>query len=120
MDSLDLALIVGGIRSGKSTWAERLALESACPRFYLATTQNHGSDPEMAERVRQHQKRRESQDWTATIEESHDLLGVFAKAPVGSTWLLECLPLWLAANAFQTSDTLCDESWVHQRCWDFL
>lgn len=116
----ELSLVVGGVRSGKSSWAERLALEFAGPRFYLATTRNDGQDPEMADRVRRHQERRNQQEWTATIEESVNLLEVFASAPRGSAWLLECLPLWLAATAFSAEGSLRDESWVHAQCLALL
>lgn len=115
-----IALVVGGIRSGKSTWAEQLALQGAAPRFYLATTRPSEDDLEMQERIRKHRERRTTQDWLTTIEEAHDLLGVFASAPLGSTWLLECLPLWLAANAFPENAPMRDESWVYNQCLALL
>ena len=44
-----LTLVVGGAASGKSTYAERLVLQTALPRYYLATMQVW--DAECAARV---------------------------------------------------------------------
>lgn len=106
------ALIVGGIRSGKSVWGEQLALQQPSPRFYLATAPVNAADDEMQRRISAHQVRRESQGWNATIE-SADLRSIFADAPRGSTWLIECLSLWLAVNAFPETGEMRDEAWVH-------
>jgi len=110
-----LTLVVGGVRSGKSSLGEKLVLEAAGPHFYLATAQVDPSDAEMVDRVRRHRERRAAQGWFATIEESFAIEDVFRSAPKGSSWLLECLPLWLAANAFPPSGELRDEEWVYLR-----
>lgn len=106
------ALIVGGIRSGKSVCGEQLALQLPAPHFYLATAPVNPSDEEMQRRIGAHKARRASQGWSATIE-SADLRRVFAEAPHGSTWLIECLSLWLAVQAFPESGEMRDEAWVH-------
>ena len=111
-----ITLVVGGTRSGKSAYAERLALENAGPRYYLATADSHPDDPELGKRIRVHQERRVKQGWQATVEQSRDLVGLFSEAPQGSTWLFECLPLWLAANAFQENGVIRDESWARVEC----
>jgi adenosylcobinamide kinase / adenosylcobinamide-phosphate guanylyltransferase len=83
-------LVLGGARSGKSAYAERLVLESAPSAVYLAT--GTAGDGEMAERIRQHRARRGAA-WT-TVEEPLDLCGVLAgqARPV----LVDCLTLWLS------------------------
>ncbi len=65
-------LILGGVRSGKSAYAERLALDLGIPTVYLATGQ--AGDDEMKERIRRHRQRRPSH-WE-TLEESLELAGV--------------------------------------------
>lgn len=70
-----LIFVTGGCRSGKSEFAEKLALASSEPVYYLATAVI--TDEEMQERVRQHQERRPA-DWQ-TIEEPLRLAEVAAR-----------------------------------------
>lgn len=51
-----LTLVVGGAASGKSAYAERLVLQTALPRYYLATMQV--LDAECAARVEKHRRMR--------------------------------------------------------------
>ena len=51
-----LTLILGGARSGKSSYAERLATQHGGQVLYIATAQP--LDGEMAERIANHQKKR--------------------------------------------------------------
>ncbi|EIC21105.1 bifunctional adenosylcobinamide kinase/adenosylcobinamide-phosphate guanylyltransferase [Thiorhodovibrio frisius] len=87
-------LILGGVRSGKSRLAERLARASGWPVTYLATA-TPGEDAEMRARVKAHRDRRPA-DW-ALIEEPLHLAAALraASAPERSV-LVECLTLWLA------------------------
>ena len=63
-------LILGGARSGKSTFAERLVTEAAASRLYLATAT--AGDGEMADRIARHRARR-GEGWE-TLEEPLDLV----------------------------------------------
>jgi adenosylcobinamide kinase/adenosylcobinamide-phosphate guanylyltransferase len=94
--SAHIILILGGVRSGKSAFAERLARELKIPTLYLATAQI--SDSEMEERIRRHRDRRPA-EWT-TIEEPLDPAGALrsalsAPAPPGAV-LLDSLDVWLS------------------------
>jgi adenosyl cobinamide kinase/adenosyl cobinamide phosphate guanylyltransferase len=85
-----ITLVLGGARSGKSAFAERLASRLPPPVTYLATAAV--SDPDMAGRVAAHQARRPA-GWR-TLEVGRDLTG-----PVGAvegTVLIDTLGTWLA------------------------
>jgi len=97
-----IILITGGQRSGKSRYAEELALSlSTCP-VYLATA--HIWDEEFRERVRRHQERRGPQ-WTNIEEEKllsrHDM--------TGRVVLIDCITLWLT-NFFFDNDSDTDKT----------
>ena len=80
-------LITGGQRSGKSTYAERLALQLSPNPVYMATA--HVWDEEFRERVRIHQERRGPQ-WS-NIEEEFTLSTHNVQ---GRVVLIDCLTLW--------------------------
>lgn len=82
-----IILITGGSRSGKSSYAEQLALELSDRPVYLATARIW--DAEFRERVRRHQERRGPQ-WT-NIEEEKQLS---RHALAGRVVLVDCLTLW--------------------------
>lgn len=93
MISRDLTFIVGGARSGKSAYAERLAGESGLPVTYVATARI--ADDEFAQRVEHHRTRRPAH-W-ALVEAPLDLAAALdAAAAPGRCVLIDCLTLWLA------------------------
>jgi adenosylcobinamide kinase/adenosylcobinamide-phosphate guanylyltransferase len=86
-------LVLGGARSGKSAYAERVVLASAPAALYLATAA--AGDAEMADRIRRHQERR-GEAWS-TIEEPLDLCGALVElARPDRPILVDCLTLWLS------------------------
>ena len=66
-----LSLILGGVRSGKSEFAESLARDLDRPILYVAT--GRPTDAEMEERIRRHRERRPAH-WE-TLDEPLDLAG---------------------------------------------
>lgn len=86
-----LTLVLGGARSGKSFYAERLVQALAPPWIYIATAQ--AFDDEMRERVATHRERR-SAGWT-TLEAPLALSGAICSAPAGAPVLVDCLTLWV-------------------------
>jgi adenosylcobinamide kinase/adenosylcobinamide-phosphate guanylyltransferase len=92
-----IILITGGQRSGKSRYAEEMALSLAENPVYVATA--HVWDEEFRERVRRHQERRGPQ-WTNIEEEKylnrHDLTGRVA--------VIDCVTLWLTNFFFENQD----------------
>ena len=90
-------LIVGGARSGKSTWAERRALESGLPVTYIATAQ--ALDGEMTHRIALHRARRPA-SW-GLVEAPLELpAAIRAQAASGTFLLVDCLTLWLSNMLF--------------------
>jgi adenosylcobinamide kinase/adenosylcobinamide-phosphate guanylyltransferase len=85
-------LVLGGARSGKSRYAEQIAMSSRPPWIYVATAESF--DDEMATRIADHKSRR-SQDWQ-TIDAPLDLAGALAALPRSATVLVDCLTLWLS------------------------
>lgn len=87
-------LVLGGVRSGKSRYAEQKARASGVPVVYIATAIAAG-DTELVERIRRHRSYRPA-DW-ATVEEPV-ALGAALRAHAGTERcvLVECLTLWLA------------------------
>ena len=88
-----VTLVLGGARSGKSSFAERLALERFASPLYLATAEE--TDPEMATRIAEHRARRGAR-WQC-VEETLDLAGALLRgAPACDGVLVECLTTWVA------------------------
>ena len=86
-------LVVGGQRSGKSRYAERLVAASGLAPLYLAVAT--AGDGEMADRIATHRARRGA-GWR-TVEEPLDVPGVLRRDATPQTVVLvECLTLWLS------------------------
>lgn len=85
-------LILGGVRSGKSRLAERLATESGWPVTCIATAT--AQDDEMRARIAAHRARRPA-GWTI-VEEPIKLAAMLrAHAAPDRCVLVDCLTLWL-------------------------
>lgn len=91
-------LILGGARSGKSAYAERLAIDSGKEVVYIATAT--AGDGEMAARIAHHRTTRPP-EWT-TVEEPLALGNQLLRwASPERLILVDCLTLWLS-NLFFT------------------
>ena len=96
-----LILITGGSRSGKSTFAEKYALESKKRVFYLATA--GADDDEMRERIRIHQGNRPAD--FITVEEKLYPHKIIEKEQGEETlFLLDCLTLLLTNYLLRETD----------------
>jgi adenosylcobinamide kinase/adenosylcobinamide-phosphate guanylyltransferase len=85
-------LVLGGARSGKSTFAESLAIGHKGSKFYVATSEI--IDEEMRRRVELHVAQR-GEGWR-TIEAPLDLSGALAEASGDTSFVLvECLTIWI-------------------------
>jgi adenosylcobinamide kinase/adenosylcobinamide-phosphate guanylyltransferase len=85
-----LTLILGGARSGKSTYAEKLATEMGQRVLYIATAE--AKDVEMAERIAAHRLARPA-TWQTLEAPRHvgDALSTLERRP--DVMLLDCLTL---------------------------
>jgi adenosylcobinamide kinase / adenosylcobinamide-phosphate guanylyltransferase len=111
-----LTLILGGARSGKSAYAEKLAADSGLPVTYIATAQVY--DDEFKLRV-QHHKDRRPKDWQLIEAPYYLAPALQTNSHADTTTIVDCLTLWLA-------QCICPEcappegvSWAQQRA-DFL
>ena len=95
-----IILVTGGARSGKSSYAEKLALRLSTNPVYMATA--HIWDEEFRQRVLRHQEAR-GPEWT-NIEEEKEL----SKHDVGGrVVLVDCLTLWCTNFFLNVKVTLC-------------
>lgn len=103
-------LVLGGIRSGKSGWAERLAASSARPVRYLATAPHRPGDADWAARVLVHRERRPAEWDTVEVGGSPgELPAALRRAEPGSVTLVDDIGNWLvgafdAATAWDAAD----------------
>lgn len=89
-----IVLVLGGIRSGKSEVAERLATGWGRPVTYVATAQPIEDDLDFAARIAAHRARRPPQ-WTL-VEAGADLPEVLAAVAPTDVVLVDSLGTWLA------------------------
>lgn len=94
-------LVTGPTRSGKSEWAETLAVESQKGVVYIATAILDSDDEEWMQRVQQHQQRR-PQNWT-TLEVPYELSAALADAKPNTCLLIDALGTWVA-NLLEQED----------------
>ena len=99
-----LSLVLGGVRSGKSEFAENLAKQEDKPVVYLAT--GLASDPEMERRIQRHRESRP--DSWETLEAPTDLAGCLQNALEETTppavMLIDSLDSWVGNLLQQHED----------------
>lgn len=110
---MGITFITGGQRSGKSSYAQKLAEDASSQPIYLATARHW--DEDFTQRIKRHQTDRGTQ-WT-TIEEEINLGSVDLK---NQTILLDCITLWLT-NIFHDNSYNIDVSLeIAKREWDLF
>jgi adenosylcobinamide kinase/adenosylcobinamide-phosphate guanylyltransferase len=93
MTDLATTLVLGGARSGKSAFAEKLVRDSGLARVYLATAT--AGDGEMQTRIARHRLQR-GDDWV-TVKEPLALVDELTRTVSrGHAVLVDCLTLWLS------------------------
>ena len=90
-----MIFITGGARSGKSRYAQQLALEQSANPVYVATARIW--DDEFRERIDRHRRDRDER-WTSLEEEKF-----LSRLPLrGRTAVVDCVTLWIT-NFFSDS-----------------
>ena len=97
----ELIFIIGGARSGKSSFAERLAEAEDGRVLYVATAE--ALDDDMERRIAKHRQQRPA-EWT-TVEEPVEIDSVLPTALEGfDVCLLDCLTLWVSNLLLKMED----------------
>ncbi|RLB05477.1 MAG: bifunctional adenosylcobinamide kinase/adenosylcobinamide-phosphate guanylyltransferase [Deltaproteobacteria bacterium] len=87
-----ILLVIGGSRSGKSTFSQKVAESVGERRLFVATAEP--LDAEMRRRIEEHKKRRKGWD---TVEEPLEIAKIIEeKARRYQVILVDCLTLWLS------------------------
>ena len=105
-------LVLGGARSGKSHYAEQLALASHKEVIYIAT--GSAGDDEMQARIKKHQADRPK--YWQTIEEPVLLADVIERyANTHHCLLVDCLTLWLSNILFDSQGNYQEDVFLQQK-----
>ena len=89
----EIILVLGGARSGKSSWALRYAEEQYETHLFLATAEV--MDGEMAERVRLHKEAR-GPSWKLIEEPLNIPEALQANVARADVVLIDCVTIWLS------------------------
>ena len=96
-----LTLVLGGVASGKSAFAERLVTASGLRPVHLATAE--AGDAEMAAKIAAHRAAR-GPEWR-NVEAPRDLAPALAGLQAEEMLLLDCLSMWLSNHLLAGSLT---------------
>ena len=99
-----ITLVLGGVRSGKSAFAEKLARNAGRPVLFIATAT--AGDDEMAERIRNHQASRPPQ-WQ-TLELPRDI-GRHLTASVAPVVIVDCITLLVSNILLSFPENSCTD-----------
>ena len=98
--------IIGGARSGKSHYAQELAVKSPQPVLFVATAE--AGDEEMRQRIENHRKSRPA-TWNTLEVTTHVGGKIFQNTSEAQTVVVDCITL-LVNNVFKQHGNLTDET----------
>jgi adenosylcobinamide kinase/adenosylcobinamide-phosphate guanylyltransferase len=94
-----MIFVSGGVRSGKSAWAEKMVRDAKARRnVYLAS--GRAFDDEMKVRIERHRQDRIGHGWT-TIEQPLHLEKALPELQRGDAVLWDCVTTWLANELYE-------------------
>jgi len=89
----EIVLLTGGVRSGKSRYAQSIAAKAGSRVYYIATAE--ALDPEMRKRIKAHRKSR-PRNWSV-IEEPLSVSDAVERLPAGSkTIIIDCITMLIS------------------------
>jgi adenosylcobinamide kinase / adenosylcobinamide-phosphate guanylyltransferase len=104
--SKKLILILGGVRSGKSRYAQQLASDDGGRVLFLATAE--ARDDEMKQRITKHKSSRPA-SW-ATIEEPLDIASALKpRAATADVVVIDCITVWISNLLLRENGVIEDE-----------
>ncbi|MGB9597266.1 MAG: bifunctional adenosylcobinamide kinase/adenosylcobinamide-phosphate guanylyltransferase [Candidatus Poribacteria bacterium] len=107
---MGVIFIIGGARSGKSSFALQLAKGIGGKVAFIATAQ--AGDEEMLKRIQIHKQDR-PEEWT-TIEEPFDIASAIDSAKGHNIVIVDCITL-LISNLLCSTENLDDISWIFNK-----
>ncbi|MBW4663877.1 MAG: bifunctional adenosylcobinamide kinase/adenosylcobinamide-phosphate guanylyltransferase [Chroococcus sp. CMT-3BRIN-NPC107] len=115
---MSIILVTGPARSGKSEWAESLALESSNSVIYLATALINPDDLDWMQRITKHRQRRPEHWLTREVPELQLIDAI--SSPTSSCLLVDSLGTWvanlLAKDATQWEQIVVDLLFALHQC----
>jgi adenosylcobinamide kinase/adenosylcobinamide-phosphate guanylyltransferase len=102
-----VVLVTGPARSGKSEWAETLAVQSGKTVTYVATARVDPTDTEWQRRIAKHRRRRPS-GWV-TLEVPVELAATCTANARATCLIVDSLGTWVT-NLLEQDDTLWEET----------
>lgn len=104
-----ITLILGGARSGKSSFAEKIACEAGKKTVFIATAT--AGDSEMAERIRNHQASRPAEWQTLELPRG---LGGNLTAPFADVAIVDCISLLVSNILMSLTENSSMEVVMHE------
>ena len=103
-------LIIGGARSGKSSYAQALALKEGGAVLFVATAE--AGDEEMKQRIEEHRKARPAK-WKTIEATSHVGRRIAVNISRVQTVIIDCITL-LISNIFQQHDEATESALIEE------
>lgn len=113
---MTLILVTGGVRSGKSLFAEELAKQRGGRVLYLAT--GISCDAEMDQRIDKHKKRR-PEEW-GLLESPLDLSRTALYYSDYDVVLIDCLSTWISNHLIQAEEEQPIDGYILEEIRDWL
>ncbi len=101
----EMVLVLGGARSGKSSFALKMCSGRKGRKAFIATAVTETLDEEMKARVEAHKREREAETGWENFEETADLPGLIERTgALFDVILIDCLTLWLSNLLIEKAD----------------